>query len=86
MELKRERDLTIILNAKPPSDIILFAGDLNPRIGLPRTQVIEAVGKGERQSLIEHDELTKKRQDSTYPLSGFQEQALTFDPSYKYDV
>lgn len=73
--------MTLILNAKPTTDVTFFAGDLNPRITLPRLQVIEAVAKHNLSSLIEHEELTQKMKDASYPLSAYQEQALNFDPT-----
>lgn len=78
---QRERDLAIILNAKPWSDFTFFAGDLNHRIMLPRSRVIDAVAKHDSASLIEHDELTKQRKDKTSLLSPYHEQPLTFDPT-----
>lgn len=80
-QFKRERDISMILEAKPPADVTVFAGDLNPRVKLPRTQVIDTVARGGAASLIPFDELTRQRKTARYPLASYVEQPLTFNPT-----
>jgi len=69
-------------------EICIINGDLNYRIdGLPRDTVTSAIQSGDLKKLIEHDQLSQTRHHNpAFILRAFQEEPITFDPTYKYDV
>lgn len=69
-------------------EICIINGDLNYRIdGLPRDDVTAAIQAGDLKKLIEHDQLSQTRhRNPAFILRAFQEEPLTFDPTYKYDI
>ncbi|GAA6061584.1 hypothetical protein JCM10212_004334 [Sporobolomyces blumeae] len=71
------------------NEIIIFSGDLNFRIDLPRRQVLAALASGSSTTiddLLQHDELVVLRETSpSFRLRKAKEAAIRFPPTYKYD-
>ena len=69
-------------------EICILNGDLNYRIDtIPRDTVIAAVNKGDLQKLLERDQLLLSRKKNPgFRLRAFNENPITFAPTYKYDV
>ncbi|CAJ1007744.1 hypothetical protein Q4I28_003057 [Leishmania naiffi] len=66
-------------------DYVFFLGDLNSRLhGLSGPLIKESVRRGEYDSLLCHDEL-RQLMVSGEAFDGFQEQCISFPPTYKYD-
>ncbi|GET92218.1 hypothetical protein, conserved [Leishmania tarentolae] len=66
-------------------DYVFFLGDLNSRLhALPSALIKESVKHGEYDSLLCHDEL-RQLMVSGEAFDGFQEQWISFPPTYKYD-
>ncbi|KAK7200814.1 inositol 5-phosphatase-like protein [Novymonas esmeraldas] len=66
-------------------DYVFFLGDLNSRLhALPGPAIKEAVKSGEYDYLLCHDEL-RQVMVSGEAFDGFQEQWISFPPTYKYD-
>ncbi|KAH8656532.1 putative PI phosphatase group protein-like protein [Tricladium varicosporioides] len=77
-------DGTMILD----HEICILNGDLNYRIDtMGRDTVINAVKANNLTKLLERDQLlASKRKNPWFKLRAFQEMAITFPPTYKYDV
>ncbi|KAK4053753.1 hypothetical protein OIV83_001409 [Microbotryomycetes sp. JL201] len=74
-------------------EVVIFAGDLNFRvIDIKRDQVLELLANDGNKSttikmLLEHDELSSEmKHEPPFQQHGFQEQAIAFQPTYKYDT
>ncbi|KAM0792245.1 hypothetical protein ACM66B_004939 [Microbotryomycetes sp. NB124-2] len=74
-------------------EVVIFAGDLNFRvIDLDRKQVLDELEKpGDNtatiEMLLEHDELNREmKTEPPFQQHHFQEQAITFQPTYKYNT
>lgn len=69
-------------------EICVLNGDLNYRIdAIPRDTCIAAVQKGDLSKLLEKDQLLlSRRKNPGFRLRAFQENPITFAPTYKYDV
>jgi len=69
-------------------EICILNGDLNYRIdAMPRDTVVNFIKKNELGKLLERDQLmVSRRRVSGFRLSPFTEAAITFAPTYKYDV
>ncbi|KAG5493137.1 hypothetical protein GH5_01874 [Leishmania sp. Ghana 2012 LV757] len=66
-------------------DYVFFLGDLNSRLhALPGSLIKEYVKRGEYDNLLCHDEL-RQLMVSGEAFDGFQEQWISFPPTYKYD-
>jgi endonuclease/exonuclease/phosphatase family metal-dependent hydrolase len=66
-------------------DLSIWLGDFNYRIDLEREDVIDAVKKGDYKPLIAADQLQQERA-AGHAFTGYHEGAITFAPTYKYDV
>ncbi len=66
-------------------DVSFWLGDFNYRIDLERDDVLEAVKQGNYTQLLADDQLLKERAAGR-TFSGYHEGAITFPPTYKYDV
>lgn len=65
-------------------DAVIWLGDMNFRLDLPRESVLSMVGKREFQQLYEHDQLNKQMaKGGTFPF--FNEMEIAFPPTYKFD-
>ena len=69
-------------------EICILNGDLNYRIdSIPRDTVIAAINKGDLQKLLERDQLLlSRKRNPGFRLRAFNENPITFAPTYKYDV
>jgi hypothetical protein len=69
-------------------EICILNGDLNYRIDtIPRDTVIAAINKGDLQKLLERDQLLlSRKRNPGFRLRAFNENPITFTPTYKYDV
>jgi hypothetical protein len=68
-------------------EICLFNGDMNYRIDLPRETVLAALRRNDLEKLLEHDQLlAQRRKNPGFRLRPFSEAAVTFAPTYKYNV
>lgn len=68
-------------------EICILNGDLNYRIDASRETCIHKVKHNDLQGLLEKDQLlTERRKNPGFRLRVFNESALTFAPTYKYDV
>ncbi|CAG9581963.1 inositol 5-phosphatase-like protein [Leishmania major strain Friedlin] len=66
-------------------DYVFFLGDLNSRLhALPSPLIKESVERGEYDNLLCHDEL-RQLMVSGEAFDGFQEQWISFPPTYRYD-
>mmetsp|Transcript_41156 Transcript_41156/g.92422 ORF Transcript_41156/g.92422 Transcript_41156/m.92422 type:complete len:462 (-) Transcript_41156:3-1388(-) len=69
-------------------DHVFFMGDLNPRVAAKYAQVLEWLDNGEIETCRSHDQLSPllggKAEDAGL-WSCFQEAAITFAPTYKFD-
>ncbi|KAL7708063.1 hypothetical protein N2W54_007004 [Lotmaria passim] len=66
-------------------DYVFFMGDLNSRLhALPGSEIRESVAQGEYDYLLCHDEL-RQLMVSGEAFDGFQEQWISFAPTYKFD-
>jgi endonuclease/exonuclease/phosphatase family metal-dependent hydrolase len=66
-------------------DLSIWLGDFNYRIDVEREDVIDAVKKGDYKPLIAADQLQQERAAGR-AFTGYHEGAITFAPTYKYDV
>jgi hypothetical protein len=66
-------------------DLSIWLGDFNYRIDVEREDVIDAVKKGDYKPLIAADQLQQERAAGR-AFNGYHEGAITFAPTYKYDV
>ncbi|KAI8808849.1 Endonuclease/exonuclease/phosphatase [Cladochytrium replicatum] len=67
-------------------EMVIWSGDLNYRIDLPREQVIAAINQRNWDVLMRYDQLLVQRAtNSLFALKSFQEGALNFAPTFKYD-
>ena len=62
-----------------------WLGDFNYRIDMPRDEIIERVANGELKPLLAYDQLLLERAAGR-TFDGYREGALSFSPTYKYDV
>jgi endonuclease/exonuclease/phosphatase family metal-dependent hydrolase len=69
-------------------EICILNGDLNYRIDtMSRDTVVKAINAKNLNKLLERDQLlVSKRRNPGFRLRAFQEQPITFAPTYKYDV
>ena len=69
-------------------EICILNGDLNYRIdSIPRNVIIEDVRNNNLSKLLERDQLlASRRKNPGFRLRAFNEAAITFAPTYKYDV
>jgi hypothetical protein len=66
-------------------DYVFFMGDLNSRLhALPSAEIRSSVARGEYDYLLCHDEL-RQLMVSGEAFDGFQEQRISFPPTYKFD-
>ncbi|KAG0608167.1 hypothetical protein M758_8G084400 [Ceratodon purpureus] len=79
------RDPGVSSNMVEESDVVVWLGDLNYRIELPRSLVLNSIKQGRLQELHAKDQLsTALRKNQAF--KGFQEGPLLFPPTFKYDV
>jgi endonuclease/exonuclease/phosphatase family metal-dependent hydrolase len=71
-------------NLVEKSDVVVWLGDLNYRVELPRCAVQDLL-KHKMQELWANDQLSIALQKGQV-FHGFQEGPLLFPPTYKYDV
>jgi hypothetical protein len=69
-------------------EVCVLAGDLNYRIdSMPRATIELAVRAGNLAKLLERDQLLlSRRRNPGFRLRAFEERAIAFPPTYKYDV
>ena len=69
-------------------EICILNGDLNYRIDtMTRETVVNAVKSNNLKKLLERDQLLlSRRKNPGFRLRAFKEAAITFAPTYKYDV
>lgn len=69
-------------------EICILNGDLNYRIdSIPRNVIIEDIRNNNLGKLLERDQLlASRRKNPGFRLRAFNEAAITFAPTYKYDV
>lgn len=69
-------------------DCVFWCGDLNFRLALPREEIIQWISKTtfpqENPINLEHDQLRMTLNEGLI-MKGFQEAAIVFPPTYKYD-
>ena len=65
-------------------DIIVWAADLNYRIGIPNLDVREFAEQGQLDPLLSADQL-KQAMEEGEVFVGYDEGPITFRPTYKYD-
>lgn len=65
--------------------ILIWAGDLNYRIELPRVETRKLALSGQYGALLQHDQLTKERAAGRV-FDEFEEAPILFPPSFKYNV
>lgn len=67
------------------SDLVVIAGDLNFRLAMPRSDILQGISSEEYGRLVSTaDELTTSRKSPDHGLFPFFELPITFAPSYKY--
>lgn len=66
-------------------DVLVYIGDFNYRINLSNEKVRHLASQGQLGLLLEKDQLLEARQRE-WVFSGFSEGAITFPPTYKFDV
>lgn len=65
-------------------DAVIWLGDFNFRIDMPNDRVKQLIEHGNFQRLLENDQLSKQMASGeTFPF--FDEQEITFPPTYKFD-
>ena len=68
-------------------EICILNGDLNYRIDHTRDSIINRIKNNDLGPLLERDQLlVERKRNPGFRLRVFQEGALTFAPTYKYDV
>lgn len=69
-------------------ELCVLSGDLNYRIDtMSRDTVVKAVNQQNLSKLLERDQLlVARRRNPAFRLRAFDEMAITFAPTYKYDV
>jgi hypothetical protein len=72
-----------ILKTISESDSMIFVGDLNYRIELPRERVLELINQEDVATLLQHDQLEKAKRANP-EFQDFQE--IHFLPTYKFDL
>lgn len=72
----------------PDHEICILNGDLNYRIdSIPRNVVIDDIRNNNLTKLLDRDQLlASRRKNPGFRLRSFNEGAITFAPTYKYDV
>jgi hypothetical protein len=63
---------------------VFFLGDLNFRVNCTREEADKKLAMGDHASLLEMDQLNQQLKDAPV-WRDFQEGAITFPPTYKYD-
>lgn len=72
-------------NVVDQSDVVIWLGDLNYRVELPRSSVQAAIKNNKLQELWAKDQLSiALRRGQAF--KGFQEGPLLFAPTFKYDI
>jgi hypothetical protein len=66
-------------------DYIFWCGDFNFRLDLDREEVKELIRRQEWPLLLRGDQLTVEREKGNV-FEGYEEGAITFPPTYKYDL
>ncbi|KAI0269350.1 DNase I-like protein [Gloeopeniophorella convolvens] len=66
-------------------EIVFMSGDLNYRIDQRRDAVVTSVRQDTYHGMLVHDQLTKEMK-ANVRLRSFAEGAITFPPTYKYDL
>ena len=67
------------------TDHLVWMGDLNYRLQLSNAEVKDLIAERDFPSLLANDQLLLQR-DAKTVFNGFQEQTITFMPTYKYDI
>ncbi|XP_066266915.1 phosphatidylinositol 3,4,5-trisphosphate 5-phosphatase 2-like isoform X1 [Branchiostoma lanceolatum] len=63
---------------------VFFLGDLNYRLDLPVQEILKKVNERDYESLLTHDQL-KVEQDKGRIFVRFNEENITFPPTYRYE-
>eukprot|EP00038_Savillea_parva_P013133 m.7413 g.7413 ORF g.7413 m.7413 type:complete len:468 (+) comp2444_c0_seq1:247-1650(+) len=63
---------------------VIWVGDLNYRIDCERDKLMARVDKAQYGKLLKYDQLEQQKQSGKV-FKGFEEAAITFAPTYKYD-
>lgn len=79
------RDPGVSSNMVEESDVVVWLGDLNYRIELPRNLVQTSIKQNILQQLWSKDQLSAALRTGQ-AFKGFQEGPLLFPPTFKYDV
>ncbi|GAA6054854.1 hypothetical protein JCM3770_004109 [Rhodotorula araucariae] len=66
------------------TEVLVWMGDLNYRIDLPRTDVDRMVKNKEHDLLLHFDQLQIQKQHGL-AFQGFEESPITFPPTFKFD-
>ncbi len=66
-------------------DRIVWMGDLNYRVDLPRAQAETLAKEGQLEPLLAHDQLIRQRAQKRV-FMGFDEAPIAFAPTFKFDV
>ena len=67
------------------TDHLVWLGDLNYRLNLSNAETKKLIADNDFPSLLANDQLLTQRNAKTV-FNGFQEQTITFLPTYKYDI
>jgi len=69
-------------------EICVVAGDLNYRLdSITRETAVRTIESGDLPQLLDHDQLLQARKrNAAFVLRAFDEDDITFAPTYKYDV
>ncbi|KAF9581982.1 inositol polyphosphate 5-phosphatase [Lunasporangiospora selenospora] len=65
-------------------DYTFWAGDLNYRVDLSRTDAEGCLKRGDLETMLTHDQLLQQRAAGAV-FDGFHEAPITFPPTYKFD-
>ena len=65
-------------------DIVIWGGDFNYRINLPKTEVIQAIKNKKIEFLREHDQLLNEINNQSINFNNFDEGLIHFNPTYKF--
>lgn len=66
-------------------DYVVFCGDFNYRIDLPRDRVLSLIEQRDWSTLLQHDQLHVQKGEGRC-FAGFVEGSIAFAPTYKYDL
>lgn len=81
---RNEEWKSVMAHVKDRSDYIVMMGDLNYRVELERSKVLELIAKGDYGALLERDQLNRAKRENS-ELAPFTEAPITFPPTYKFD-